>query len=258
MKFSVIGHQKIALSFAHHLKKNGFDLVAFYCDDIEKSIDCAIETGGKAYTDLEDVISESELIILSLDDFSLKNTMRSIALLNAENKIFLTLGYSQSADLMNIGNDNTYFSVFIPKVIKSDEITDLSDVTLFFEGVGKDFWDFYDELYIHNIKFEFLDKNQKLVYNISAKLVSDIISTFCNFAEDILDGMELDLKNIKSFALNSVLEVFEYNQSIEKADFGNIMDNLNLIDTDSAKKIEAIYKVLDIISKRDKNNGKKY
>jgi len=258
LKFSVIGHKKVAVSFAHYLNKNGFDLVAFYCDDIEKCVDCAIETGCKAYTDFEDVINDSELIVLSLDDFSLKNTMRTIALMDVKNKIFLTLGYSQSTDLMNVGNNNTYFSVFIPKVIRSDGITDLSDVTLFIEGVGKDYWDFYDELYIHNIKFEFIDKTKKLVYNISSKLVSDIIFTFCNFAQDILNDVELDIKNIESFAQNSVLEVFKHSQSIEKSDFGNITDNLNLIDANLAKKVEAIYKVLDIMSKRDKNNGKKY
>ena len=69
--------------------------------------------------------------------------------------------------------------------------------------------------------------------------------------------MDLDLKHIESFAENSISEVFENNSNIEKGDYANIMENLSLIDSESAKKVEAIYKVLSIMSKRDKNNGKK-
>ncbi|MBE7038835.1 MAG: hypothetical protein E7404_08040 [Ruminococcaceae bacterium] len=249
MKFSVIGHKKIAVSIAHHFKKNGFELVAFYSNNVEKCVKCAIETFCKAYTNIEDVISESELIILAIDDILLKTSMRKIASFNPENKIFITLSYSQTSDLINIGNNNTYFSMFVPEVIDNNDITDLSKTTLLLEGCGKDYWDLYDELYIHNIKFEFIDKNKKWVYNISAKLVSDLIFTFCNLAGDALSEAGGELKNIKSFALNTVLEMFGNEHSIEKADFGDILDNLYLINPSSAKKIDSIYKVLKLMSK---------
>jgi len=79
--------------------------------------------------------------------------------------------------------------------------------------------------------------------------VSDLIFTFCNLAGDALSEAGGELKNIKSFALNTVLEMFGNEHSIEKADFGDILDNLYLINPSSAKKIDSIYKVLKLMSK---------
>ncbi len=248
MRFSVIGHKKIGVSCAWCLKKSGFDLIAFYSDDINECVKCAVQVNCKAYTSLKMLLDESELIILAADDIELKSLMRKIAVFNVENKIFLSLSYAQTSDAINIGSKNTYFSCFIPKAIKKDDITDLSDVCLLFEGQGKDYWDLYDELYMRKVNFKMVDKTKKYSYNIASALVSDLIFTFCRLADDVLKNADGDMKNVESFAHNAISELFDENNNVEKADFGSVINNLSLINYNSAKKIEAIYKVLEVIS----------
>lgn len=249
MRFSVIGHKKIGASCASYLKKKGFDLIAFYSDDIKESVKCAVKTNCKVYTSLGMLIEKSELVILAVEDSELKSIMRKIASFNAENKIFLTLSYAETSDTIGIGSKNTYFSAFVPKAVSNDGLTDFSDICLLIEGYGKDYWDLYDEFYIHNVNFKIIDKTKKYAYNVAGALVSDLIFTFCRLADDVLKGADGDMKNVKSFAHNAISELFDQNNNVEKADFGNVINNLSLINYDSAKKIESIYKVLSVMSK---------
>lgn len=263
MKFSVIGHKKIGASVAAYLKEKGFTAVAFYSDNIEQCVDCAVKVGCKAYTNLEMVLDESELIILAVEDVFLKNVMRKIASYKINDKIFLTLSYAQTSDTISIGSENTYFSAFIPKVIQNENLTDLSDAVLFIEGMGKKFWDLYDEFYVRDVNFKIIDKTKKHEYNIAASLVSDLIFTFCRLADNVLGNAKGEIKNVESFAYNAISHMFDKNHSVEKADFGHIVNNLSFVNSDSAKKIESIYKVLGVMSNgikewkiyKIKNNG---
>lgn len=248
MRVSVVGDKKIGVCFARFLKKKGFKLISYYCDDIEEGVKCAVASGCKACTDLKRTVDESELIMIAVPDSSVRRVMRKIAAFNPENKIFCVISSSVDSDLVNIGGDNTYFSAFIPKFAQEkDGFADISDTMIFFEGTGKGFWDLYDVFYMRKINFKMIDKTQKSALVLAAALATDFTKTLLNIADDVLKKANLDSSWIRTLAMssdnNSALNNGEFN-----ADLQAMALNLGDTDAETSHKLLSVIKVFEVIS----------
>ncbi|MCI5970677.1 MAG: hypothetical protein SPF92_03980 [Clostridia bacterium] len=247
MKVSVVGNKKIGVCFARLLKKKGFDLISYYCDDIETGVKYAVAAGCKAYVDLKRTVEESELIIVAVADSSLKRFMRKIASFKPENKVFCAISNGENSDSINIGGSNTYFSAFVPKfALENGNFADISDTVIFFEGSGKDYWDFYDVLYVRKVNFKIIDKTQKCGLVIAAAFVTDFKKMLFGIADDVLKKAKLDddwLIDLAEYPADKLSE-----QSSEfNADLHRMTLDFAAVDSDTSHKLSSVIKVLEVM-----------
>lgn len=251
MKVSVIGDKKIGVCFARFLKKKGFDVIAFYDNSIETSVKYAVAVSCKAYIDLERAVSESELIVIAVNDRTLKRTMRKIAAYKPSGKIFCALTAAETSEAVSIGGNNTYFTAFIPKYANDNgDYADISDAPMFFEGFGDLYHDFYDELYMRGVKAKFIDKTQKCGCTLAAALTSDFVGMLCSIACDVSQKVNVGEGWVKDFAAESVYKALvggstndEFSINMKKA-----LSGISCLDSDTVHKLKSAIKVLEVMS----------
>jgi len=251
LKVSVVGDIKMGVCFARLLKRKGFDVVAFYSDSIETSVKYAVAVSCKAYLDLERAVSESELIILAVNDRVLKRTMRKIAAYKPSGKIFCALTAAETSDTVSIGGNNTYFTAFIPKYADDNgDYSDISEAPLFFEGFGELYHDFYDELYMRGVNAKFIDKTQKYGCALAAALTSDFVGMLCSIACDVSQKVNTGDGWVKDFAAESAYKALVsgtrsevFNVNMKKA-----LSEISCLDADTVHKLKSTIKVLEVMS----------
>ncbi len=186
MKVSFVGASRAGISVAAYMKSKGFEVTGFFSRELAWAVDAAVAVDCKAFDELEKALRTAELIFISTSDDNIRKTMHKIRMLKPENKIFCCLSGVEGAEILDIGEANTYFSFHPPYLFDTKVPVNLDGLTFILEGYGKRYWDFIDEVDERCIPYIEVKPGQKAVYHFALCFMTSFVSDLLMMGNEVL------------------------------------------------------------------------
>lgn len=185
------------------------------------------------YTRLEDFIKRSDAIFVFLPDNMLKKFCNTLKAAKVKNKIICHFNPGYNADVLDLGEENTYVSFYIPSFRKCSDGKSKPDI-VFVEGYGKDFANI--EIIMNLLDFKFC---------MMSEIEKELYLTAANFLNDFPKHIENVAHRLMKIALHG-------NPSVAEEIFNNYKDNqilINSYDPVATSNSGFLTKQYDVISK---------
>lgn len=243
IKIGFIGAGKVGFSLGKYFVQNNIEVTGYFSKTLTSSKEAAIFTETRFYSNLEDLVSESDIIFITTPDDEISNTWTRIKILNIRDKIICHASGSLSSNIFSdIQKSDAYaFSIhpLFPISSKYESYKNLKDAFFTIEGDKK-----YLECFVSMFKelknpIIILNKEDKTLYHLAAvtssNLVNALISFSCSYLKEygfsekeaINALYPLILSNIENVKKNGLLN--SLTGPVERCDLNTIKKHLDVI-----------------------------
>ncbi len=139
MKIGFIGAGKVGFSLGRYFSENGLFLTGYYSRDIHSTMEAARFTGSKGYVELSDLVSDSDVIFITVSDGAIKEIYDKIKVIGIAGKQLCHCSGSMSAaeafrDLSSYGASGCSIHPLFPVSSKYDSFKELHKAFFCIEG----------------------------------------------------------------------------------------------------------------------------
>lgn len=243
IKFGFIGAGKVGFSLGKYLKENNIDVSGYYSKSQHSSKEAATFTNTQQYTNLEDLIKNSDAIFITTPDNQIADVWNEVKKLPIKEKLICHCSGSISSEVFsNINNHGAYGYSIHPMFAISDKYNsykDLSQAFITIEG---------HEKHLENLKRLFLhlgndvaiiSKENKVLYHAASVTVSNLvlglINNGVNYLEECGFTKEMAIKALYPLIENNLRNIKERGAvssltgPIERGDLSTVINHLNVI-----------------------------
>lgn len=191
MKVGFIGPGKVGRSFGHYLKNNQTEIVGYFGKTHKSTIQLASEIGCTAISDLSELIDQSDLIGITVQDDQVAVVVDQILNLkkNLSNKTFFHMSGSLSVEVLNPLSTKV-FSLHplkaFPKVMM--ETDDFKGVYFSLEGGDASLKNWLSAI---NLTYFEISSHQKVQYHAAAAIVSNYLVAVLDFGFSQFEALGL-------------------------------------------------------------------
>lgn len=129
MKTGFIGAGKVGFSFGKYLTERGIGVSGYLSQNLSSSAEAAKFTGTRAYDTLEELVRDSDILLLSVPDGAIASVWEELKLLPIQNKLIGHFsGSLSSAVFSEIGHARAYGYSIHPLIAVSDKYQSFRDL----------------------------------------------------------------------------------------------------------------------------------
>lgn len=263
IKFGFIGAGKVGFSLGKYLKLNNVDVTGYYSKSEHSSKEASTFTNTKNYNNLEKLVTDSDVILITTPDSQIKNVWENLISFPINNKIICHCSGAISSQIFsNITEYGAYGYSIHPILVISDKYNSYKDIQKAFitiEGHEK-----YKN-YLKNLFLSFgndvsiISKESKVLYhqacvtssNLMTSLIHNSIKNlcYCGFTEKkaieaLYPLINFNVRNIKNNGIVSSLT-----GPIERGDLNTVKSHCNALDKEDRELYVILSKNLLKIAK---------
>ncbi len=250
MRISFIGTTQIAEKFARHIYnfskeqqcKNDYyklKLGGFYCLPTTEVTRIALPLNCKIYVNLEDIVTDNDIIGILCSDGRIKQYVSQFAKLKITNKIFFHLNNKFNCDILDNGYENTYASLYSLINFQTIVPNRLSEYPFVMEGKGDKIQEFSTILNENGFNVSYISRANAQTFLAASKMLEmNLVSA--------LSGANTAIMASTGISLNSYSPILKYIMGQMLADRDeyinkSIAKHLNALTVDSYfKSIERL------------------
>lgn len=272
MKIGIIGAGRAGCSIGKYITVNSDldTLTGFYNRSHQKAVEAADFCNTTAFDTLEELVSASNTLFITVNDSQIKNVWDCIDKNSLENKIICHFSGSISSDVFA---DAESYGAYVGSVHpvyafnnRFDSYKNMNGIVFTIEG-HPIFLDKISELFSYNgNRVCFINKNKKPLYHAAASMASNHLLGLLNMSVEILQECGFSKKEayrfLKPLMLNNLNSAFDTDVEgaltgpIERGDLDTVIHHLEVLDDHQ----RAIYKalgleILDIAQRKNYNKA---
>lgn len=271
IKFGFIGAGKVGFSLGKYFAENGISLSGYYSKSKNSSKEAADFTGTKQFISLEELIKESDVILITTPDSEIKGIWNEIKELSIYNKLICHCsGLLSSETFSDISKFGAYPYSIHPMFAISDKYNSYKNFSKAFitiEGNEK-YINELENIFINlGNQVKIIDKKNKSLYHLASVMSSNMILGLidnsinylkqCGFSEELaIDALypliANNIENIKnSGTVNSLTG------PLERGDLSTIRSHMSCLNREN----QNLYKVLNnnlLRVAKEKNESRDY
>jgi predicted short-subunit dehydrogenase-like oxidoreductase (DUF2520 family) len=266
-----IGAGKVGTSLGKYFETKDIKLSGYYSRSLDSSKAAADFTNSAFYTEIGELISDSNIIMITTPDDAIKKIWKSLKKYNLKDKIICHTSGSLSSDIFDDIYTSGAFGYSIhPMFAFSDKFTTFKNLkSAYFSIEGS-------EKYLPSLKKFFkslgnevfiLSKDNKPLYHLASVTASNLVLSLINIACNYLEKCGVDstksLDALLPLVNNNIQNISEkgfidaLTGPIERGDAGTVVNHLKAIPLEH----KSLYKILSLnlvnISK-EKHKSKSY
>lgn len=246
MKVTFIGAGKVGFTLGRFLKSDRVIIAGYYSRHADSAAQAAQFTGSKAFETLEELISESDAIFLTVPDSEIKKTYLQLCEYDISDKIICHCSGALSCAeaFEDISKHNAKGISIHPLFPVSDKLTcyrKLTDAFFCLEGQEEAvaFWrDYLESLGVHT---RIIDGNHKTKYHAACAIASNLVCALMKDSVELLTECGFDSKealmalnplvkaNIEAILSRGVEEALT--GPVERGDTETVMKHLRALET---------------------------
>ena len=190
MKFGFIGAGKVGFSLGKYFAAHDLDVVGYYSEVKEDSLEAAEFTNSKSYDSLDEIVADSDVLFLTVPDDSLEDVWNKLNSCHFTDKIIChTSGVHTSEIFSGLDNHNSYGYSIHPLCAINDKFKsyeDLSKIYFTIEG-NKEKLDAMSNLFLRlGNQVNIIDTKDKARYHLAATMASNLVVGLVDMAESII------------------------------------------------------------------------
>lgn len=215
MNIGFIGAGKVGFSLGKYFKLNQHFLSGYYSQNLASSLKAAEFTDSKQFSNIKDLVSESDIIFLTVPDSALAALSKEISQYEVLGKIFCHCSGAFNHTILSELKDKGAFTFSVhPFLAISDKYTSYQDLSKAFFTIETSLTDTeilekkrqIEELIKScNNNYEFIDSKDKVKYHTSAVFASNLMIGLVNMATNLLLDCGFSSKSA-NLALSNILE----------------------------------------------------
>ena len=272
IKFGFIGAGKVGFSLGKYLKENNIDVSGYYSKSQHSSKEAATFTNTQQYTNLEDLIKNSDAIFITTPDNQIADVWNEVKKLPIKEKLICHCSGSISSEVFsNINNHGAYGYSIHPMFAISDKYNsykDLSQAFITIEGNEKHI-EYLKMLFSHlGNDVAIINKENKILYHAASVTVSNLvlglINNGVNYLEECGFTKEMAIKALYPLIENNLRNIKERGAvksltgPIERGDLSTVINHLNVIREEDKELYRLLSKnILKIAKVKNKNRNYK-
>ncbi len=271
IKFGFIGAGKVGFSLGKYFAENGISLSGYFSKSQNSSKEAADFTGTKQFISLEELIKESDVILITTPDSEIKGIWNEIKELSIYNKLICHCsGLLSSETFSDISKFGAYPYSIHPMFAISDKYNSYKNFSKAFITIEG------NEKYINELKNIFInlgnqvkiiDKKNKSLYHLASVMSSNMVLGLidnsinylkqCGFSEELaIDALyPLILNNIENIKNSGTVN--SLTGPLERGDLETIKSHMSCLN----KENQNLYKVLNnnlLPVAKEKNESRDY
>ena len=214
MKIGIIGAGRVGTTFALYLKNHKCEITGFYSLPIESSEESANIINSEVYKNISEVVDKSDLVLICVNDDSIRDIVNQITELNYHNKIFCHTSGVHSIEILESlhKNESSIMSLHpllsIPDKVSQVDMLSGAFIIIEFKG-NTNVKNIIKDKFNNVIEFD----GDKRLYHAAACITSNYLNTLLNIAHSTFkeSGLNDDdtLKVMKPLIEGSINNFFQ-------------------------------------------------
>lgn len=262
MKFGFIGAGKVGFSLGKYFADHGLDVVGYYSEIKEDSLEAADFTKSKSYDSLQELAEDSEVLFLTVPDDNLEKVWNQLNSCQFTDKIICHCsGVHSSGIFSGLDNHNSFGYSIHPLCAINDKKAshkELSKICFTIEG-DKEKLDEMSDLFLRlGNKVNIIRTEDKERYHLAATMASNLVVGLVDMAENVIphEALVPILKN----NMDHIIEDGTVNAltgPIERGDVETIKKHLSVLNDDEVDAYISLSRQTLDVAKR-KNSDRDY
>ena len=176
------------------------------------TVNAAIHTNTKAYSSLDDLVKEADVIILGHADSMLSEVSLTLKEKNVKNKILCHLSQTQDSRIISCGITNTCYSISFPLCYDTTKMPELANCPIVFEGGGRKSEEFETAMKSALPNCIFTTKSNRNISLLAKRIMTVHMTTMIKVGRWLckISGI-YDEKAFNTFALNITMDMLSKN-----------------------------------------------
>lgn len=206
LKIGFIGAGKVGFSLGKHFKEHGIDISGYYSRNLTSSKEAAEFTETKYYEDLESIISESDILFITVPDGVIRDVYEQIIQSNIEGKCLVHCSGALSSQIFSgISNLGARGCSIHPICAVSSKLTGYQELSkVYYTIEGNDVEDIAQIIRSCGNVVEVISADKKSRYHASAVFASNLVVGLYDVAKKMLRQCDLS----EEFAENALKSLF--------------------------------------------------
>lgn len=245
MRISFIGTTTIAEKFAKHIHNfykeqenksdyNNLKLEGFYCEPTSEVTRITLPLNCKIYVTLEDMVRDNDIIAILCKENQIKYYAKEFEKLEVKNKIFFHMSDKYNCDVLDIGKENTYASIYLPVNLYVTTPITMSEFPFVMEGTGSRL-DLFEKVLNHNnINTTCVSRENANTFLSACKMLEmNLVSILSGANTAIMASTNINLNNYTTLLAHNMGKIITNRDGYIKS---NISRYLNALSIDSCFK----------------------
>ena len=256
-----VGAGKVGVSLGIYISDIDYiKIQGYYSRTKDSSVYAASLTGSKNFSNIEELVKKSNVIIISSPDDEIREVWETISKFSIQNKIICHCSGSLSSEIFFDASSKGASVCSIHPILaissKENSYKDLYQAFFTLEGQDKAVEFFSSVLKSKKNKYKVLSSREKTKYHISSVFISNLIIAMGSISIKLLDdynfSQEEALAALKSLAMGNMDKLFTLGPQdaltgpVERNDLGTVERHLKALDHDHYDNIEKIYRLLSL------------
>lgn len=254
MNIGFIGAGKVGFSFGKYLTERNVRVTGYYNRSPQSSMEAAIFTNTRQYTNMRYLVEDSDAIFLAVPDGAISSVWEQLKMLPIQNKIISHFsGSLSSAVFSDIERYHAYGYSIHPLFAINDKYNsyrDLSNAFITIEGHPKHLNWFLRLFESFGNPVEVISAQDKVRYHASAAMVSNLYVGLVNLCEEMLRDCGFSSFNahkaLSPLIMGNAENIVRYGTvgaltgPIERNDLSTILEHIDCLHEEE----EEVYKCL--------------
>ena len=256
-----VGAGKVGVSLGIYISDIDYiKIQGYYSRTKDSSIYAASLTDSKNFSNIEELVKKSNVIIISSPDDEIRKIWEIISKFSIQNKIVCHCSGSLSSEIFFDASSKGASVCSIHPILaissKENSYKDLYQAFFTIEGQDKAVEFFSSVLKSKKNKYKVLSSREKTKYHISSVFISNLIIAMGNISIKLLGeynfSQEEALAALKSLAMGNVDKLFTLGSQdaltgpVERNDLGTVENHLKALEKDKYKNIDSMYRLLSL------------
>ncbi|MBQ2642575.1 MAG: DUF2520 domain-containing protein [Eubacterium sp.] len=269
MKFGFIGAGKVGFSLGKYFADHDLDVVGYYSEIAKDAAEAATFTGSKAYDSIEAILTDSDVLFITVPDDAIGNVWDTIKTCHFSNKIVChTSGALSSKIFSDIAEFGSYGYSIHPLFAISDPLNSYKELskTLFTIEGSPEKLDVMSDLFVRlGNKVAVIEPEDKVKYHAACAMASNLVVGLVSASEKLLEecGIEdphMALSPILESNMKHIVEdgaVGALTGPIERGDVSTVEKHISVLDGERKEMYLALSKEVLRVAK-EKNPDRDY
>lgn len=190
MKIGFIGAGKVGFSLGKYLSINNLEITGYYSKNINSAKEAAVFTNSNYFSNLEDIINQSDIIFITTQDSFIKDVWDNIKNFTLKDKIICHCSGSLSSNIFsNIAGHDAYGYSVHPMFAFSDKYNSYKNLNKAFisiEGSKENINLIKDIFETLGNRVKIISKDTKYAYHCASVFASNHVVALINIATALL------------------------------------------------------------------------